>query len=54
MPWNQEHNLITNIVPEVSEYISYWMSPPKLLRIEGYVICNLKAISYKYIIKSRV
>lgn len=51
---NQESNFIINLVPEVSEYISYWMSPPKLLRIEGYIMCNLKVISYKYIIKSRI
>lgn len=54
MLWNQESNFIINLVPEVSEYISYWLSPPKLLRIEEYVICNLKVISYKYIIKSRI
>lgn len=45
MPWNQESNFIISLVPEVSKYISYWMSPPKLLRIEGYVKCNLNVIS---------
>lgn len=54
MPWNQESNFIIYLVPEVSEYISYLMLPPKLLRVEGDVICNLKVNSYKYIIKFKI